>query len=321
MAGMVGSGPPDVVLLLGARIGLFTAGRSGMVVPHGARVIQVDVAAEEIGRNRDIELGIAADCRETLRALSAGAEGIDWPERSGWLSGVQMVRDGASLLFAEALSATDGPIHPYRLMAEITRALPDDAVVTADGGETATWMEMAAAISGGGHWMTHGYLGCLGTGMPFAIAGQVAHPDKRVLCVIGDGSVGLNFSEFDTMVRHELPIVVVINNDRQWGMSAHGQDILYGKDRRVVTDLGATRYDLAAAGFGCHSELVTELGEIGPAIERAYASGKPACVNVMTDPEVISPVTQMMLGQLAGPERAGEGDDRVVIPYYDDLES
>lgn len=325
MAGMAGIGVPDVVLLLGTRIGLFTGGRSGMVIPHTAKVIQVDVAPEEIGRNRDIELGIAADCREALLAFAEAGAGAPWPDRSSWQQAIAGVSKAHALMFADALSATDGPIHPYRLMAEIARVLPAGAVITADGGETATWMDMVAEVSGGGHWMTHGYLGCLGTGMPFAIASQVAHPDRAVLCVVGDGSVGLNFAEFDTMVRHGLPIVVVVNNDQQWGMSAHGQDLIYGHDRRVVTDLSPTRYEQAAAGFGCHAEHVTEIAGIGPAIERAFASGKPACVNVMTDPAIISPVTMSMVGALAGsPAANGNGDgarDKVTIPYYDDLET
>ena len=139
-------------------------------------------------------------------------------------------------------------------------------------------------------------MGCLGTGMPFAIAAKVAHPDRPVLCIVGDGSVGLNFAEFDTMVRHRLPIVTVVNNDQIWGMSAHGQDLIYGAGRRVVTELGATRYDLAAQGFGCHAEHVTLPTELPGALERAFRSGLPACVNVMSDPSVIAPVTLAMVG-------------------------
>ena len=319
VAAITGSPPPDVVLLLGARLGLFTGGRSGSIVPDSARVIQVDVEPEEIGRNRNIELGIAADCREMILALLTADDG-DWPDRAEWKQTIATVAGGHRLLFADALAATDGPIHPYRLMAEITRALPPGSIIAGDGGETATWMDMAAEVDGGGRWMTHGYLGCLGTGIPFAIAAQVAHPDRRVLCVVGDGSVGLNFSEFDTMVRHALPIVVVVNNDQQWGMSAHGQDLIYGRDRRVVTDLAPTRYDQAAAGFGCHAEYVETIGEIGPALERALASGRPACVNVMTNREVISPVTLSLVGALAGTPSANDHVDRVTIPYYDDLE-
>jgi acetolactate synthase-1/2/3 large subunit len=219
------------------------------------------------------------------------------------------------MLFAQALASETAPIHPYRLAAEVARALPRDAIVAADGGETASWMDMVADVRGGGSWMSHGYLGCLGTGMPFAIAAKVAHPGRPVLCIVGDGSVGLNFAEFDTMVRHRLPIVVVVNNDQIWGMSAHGQDLIFGEGHRVATQLAPTRYDLAAAGFGCHAEHVTEPSGIRPALERAFASGKPACVNVMTDGSVIAPVTVAMVGGARPRE-----ETRIQIPYYENLE-
>jgi acetolactate synthase-1/2/3 large subunit len=143
--------------------------------------------------------------------------------------------------------------------------------------------------------------------MPFAMAARLAHPDRQVVCVVGDGSVGLNFAEFDTMVRHQLRIVVVINNDQQWGMSAHGQDLIYGPGQHVATDLAPTRYDLAAAGFGCHGEQVVDPGDLVPALERALASEKPACVNVMTDPSIISPVTMALVG---GASAAGLTEDK-----------
>ena len=122
------------------------------------------------------------------------------------------------------------------------------------------------------------------------------------------------------MVRHGLPIVTVINNDRIWGMSAHGQDLIYGEGNRVVTELGATRYDLAAQGFGCHAEHVEKPDELVPALERALASGKPACVNVMTDPSVIAPVTMAMVGGPRPQKKEASKDDSVQIPYYEDLE-
>jgi acetolactate synthase-1/2/3 large subunit len=318
-----GAGEADAVLVLGARFGLFTGGRGGGVVPAAARVIQIDIEPEEIGRNRDVDLGIGADCREALGALDAEASSRQWPRREAWLQAVALVREGHKMMFGEALAREAAPIHPYRLAAEIASALPPDAIVAADGGETAFWMDMVAQVRGGGHWLSHGYLGCLGTGMPFAVAAKAAHPDKAVLCIVGDGAVGLNFSEFDTMVRHGLPIVTVVNNDRQWGMSAHGQDLIYGADRRVVTDLDPTRYDLAAQGFGCHAEHVVEPGDLRPALERALASGRPACVNVMTDPSVIAPITIAMVGAASAdisgaPE--GESGQRVPMPYYADLE-
>jgi acetolactate synthase-1/2/3 large subunit len=224
------------------------------------------------------------------------------------------------LMYGEALAASDGPIHPFRLAHEVVEAAGREAVMVADGGETATWVDMASAVHAPGRWLSHGYLGCLGTGMPFAIAAQVAHPERPVVCVVGDGSVGLNFAEFDTMVRHRLPIVTVVNNDQLWGMSAHGQDLIFGAGRRMVSELAPTRYDLAAAGFGCHAEHVTAPAELRPALERALAAGKPACVNVMTDPSVISPVTVAMIGGAVAAVEPAPGKGKVRIPYYDDLE-
>jgi acetolactate synthase-1/2/3 large subunit len=322
LAAAGGAGAPaDVVLVLGARFGLFTGGRGARLIPAGATLIQVDIAAEELGRNRHVDLAIAADCRETLRALDAKAAQRDWPDRAAWQWTIQQVREGHRAFFADALAHDKPPIHPYRLASEIAKALPRDAIVTADGGETATWMEMVAEVHGGGHWLSHGYLGCLGTGMPFAIAAKVAHPERPVLCIIGDGSVGLNFAEFDTMVRHDLPIVTVVNNDQIWGMSAHGQDLIYGEGRRVVTELASTRYDLAAAGFGCHGEHVVDPADLPGALERAFASGKPACVNVMSDPTVISPITVAMVGGPRPKQPKKPEGDSIPIPYYEDLES
>jgi acetolactate synthase-1/2/3 large subunit len=313
--------PPDVALLLGTRLGLFTGGRGGGFLAPTPRLIQVDIEGEEIGRNRDIQLAIVADCRETLRAFNAAAREQRWPDRAAWQQTVQRAVALPRQMFAHVLESDAMPIHPFRMAHEVARAAGPEAVIVADGGETASWMDMAAEVCGGGRWLSHGYLGCLGTGMPFAIAAKVAHPDRPVICVVGDGSVGLNFAEFDTMVRHNLPIVTVVNNDQQWGMSAHGQDLIFGTGHRMVTDLAPTRYDLAAAGFGCHAEHVERPADLAPALQRALAAGKPACVNVMTDASVIAPVTIAMVGAAKSSDVAKEGaDERVQIPYYEDLE-
>lgn len=305
----------DVVLILGARLGMFTGGRSGQTIPPGARVIQVDIEGEEIGRNRDIELGIVADVRETLSALLAAADGVQWPARAGWRAAIAGARGFFGAMFAATLS-DDRAIHPYRLAHTLARLAGPDAIFVADGGETSWWMDVATAVDGGGSWMSHGYLGCLGVGLPFAIAAKAAHPERRVVCISGDGSIGLNFSEFDTMARHGLNVLTVVNNDQQWGMSRHGQELMFGHDRTVVTHLGPTRYDLAAAGFGCHAEFVESARDLEPALARALASGRPACVNVLTDPAVIAPVTMAMVG--AGRPAA---DGKVHLPYYGEREA
>ncbi len=289
MAGLAGQ--PDVVLLLGGRLGMFTGVRQS-AIPADATLIQVDIEGEEIGRMRDVQLGIVADCRETLRALIQAARGRSLPDRREWVEKLAQVRPTVRGIYANALDPDRRSIHPYRLTHEVNALMADDGVLVADGGDTVVWTELALTVRRPGHYLSHGYLGCLGTGLPFGLAAKLAHPDERVLVISGDGSVGLNFTEFNTAIRHNLPIVVVINNDKAWGMCKHGQEAEYGDDRVVGTELGPTHYEKAAEAFGVHAEYVEEASEIVPAIERAFASGRPACVNVMTDPTAVSPYTE-----------------------------
>lgn len=286
--GMALAGLPDAVLLLGGRLGMFTGGRQSFI-PAQTKVIQVDIEGEEIGRVRDIDVGIVADCRETLRALIGQTQGRTFPPHDEWVQKLHQAQTAVRSMYANALEPDRRPIHPYYLAREVSALVADDGVLIADGGETFVWAELAVSARRPGRYLGHGYLGCLGTGIPFGIAAKLAHPEERVLVFIGDGSVGLNFSEFDTAVRHDLPIVVVVNNDQAWGMCKHGQVLSLGEDRVVGTELGPTRYEKAAEAFGVHAEFVEEGAEIVPAIERAFASGRPACVNVMTDPDAISP--------------------------------
>ena len=310
------AGPADLVLLLGARLGLFTGGRRQSVIPPSATVVQVDIEGEEIGRNRDVQVGIEADCREFLRLLLEGARRRPWPERTRWLELLQEAQRERQRAFAHALEGEGVPIHPFRLAHELAARLGPDDVVVADGGEAASWIADAVAMRRPGRFLSHGYLGCLGVGLPFAAACKLAHPDSRVLLVTGDGSVGLNFAEFDTAVRHRLPFACVIFNDKAWGMSRHGQQILF-QGRTIATELGLVHYEKAAAGFGAHPELVTRPQEIGPALERAFATGQVACLNVLIDPEVVAPVTLAMMGLPAAPRpQPAQDEGKTVLPYY-----
>ena len=284
-------GPPDAVLLLGGRMGMFTGGLQS-IIPSQATVIQVDIEGEEIGRGRDIDLGIVADCRETLRAFIREARGRTFPDRSDWLNKLSQAPAMIRGMYASALESDRRPIHPYRVAHEVGAFAAKNGTLVADGGETFVWAELALSAQRPGRYLGHGYLGCLGTGIPFGLAAQLARPKERVLVLTGDGSVGLNFTEFDTAVRHNLPIVVVINNDQAWGMCKHEQMLRLGEDRVVATELGPTRYEKAAEAFGVYAEFVEDGAEIIPAIERAFASGRPACVNVMADPDAISPLVQ-----------------------------
>jgi acetolactate synthase-1/2/3 large subunit len=284
---------PDVVMMLGARFGLFTGGRQS-IVPASAQVIQVDIEPEELGRGGRVDVAIAADCLQTLRALVGAAAGRTWPKRDAWVQAGKNAAAMAKAMLNAAANTADGTIHPYRVATEVADLVRERGVLAIDGGDTFVWGELALEARRPGRYLGHGYLGCLGTGIPFALAAKLAYPGEPVVLLTGDGSVGLNFTEFDTAVRHNLPVTVVINNDQAWGMCKHEQMVRLGADRVIGTELAFTRYDKAAEAFGVYGELVDDVKEVRPAIERALASGRPACVNVMTDPNAISPAQQAM---------------------------
>ncbi len=282
---------PDVVLVLGNRLGLFSGGRYFSLIPADAQVIQVDIEGEEIGRNRDVQLGIVGDCRQVLRQLLDEARRRRWPQRDAWLETLDRSRRARREAFAQAMASDEPPIHPFRLASDVAGFLDDDAIIVADGGEAWDWMNSAAVVKRPGHWLSHGYLGCLGVGLSFGMAAKLAFPEKRVLVSTGDGSLGLNLAEFHTAAKHNLPIVVVVFNDKAWGMCKHGQEMALGKGKTVATELGLVHYEKAAEGLGACGELVEKPADIVPALERAFRSGKPTCLNVLIDPDVVSPAT------------------------------
>ena len=309
----------DLVILLGTRIGLATGGRNS-IIPADARVIQVDIEPEEIGRGRSIDLGIVADCGEFLRQAIEAARGVKFNGHEAWIEQLIAMRAGQRQKWDEAMK-TERPIHPARMARDVMQALEPDAIVAADGGETAAWIANSYKARQAGSFLSHGYLGCLGIGIPFALAAKVAHPQRQVACVIGDGSVGLNFAEFDTAVRHNLPVTVVVNNDMQWGMSKHGQVLAWGAGNTVATELGVIHYERAAQGLGAHGEFVEHASEILPALKRALNSGRAACVNIMTDPDVIEPGTLAMYSAFSGGKAPKTAQpeaktDETMLPYY-----
>ncbi len=312
MLAAMGGEPPDVVFLLGARLGLFLGGRSGAVIPDQARLIQIYSDAGEIGRLRDVEVPVAADCASALEALLDASRETHFSLDKDWVVRAVRVQRATRELYPER--ETKNGIHPYHAAAAVMAAAGSDAAYVFDGGEAASWAGDCVRVNGPGRVLSHGYLGCLGIGPGFAIGLKTAFPRRRVVQVTGDGAMGFHLQEFDTMVRHNLPIVTVVLNNKVWGMSIHGQQIMFGANYSAITRLGDTRYSAVAAGFGCHAEYVTRFADIGPAMDRALKSGKPACVEIIVDETVIHPVTLSMLGKAA----AGKQD--VVIPYYENIE-
>ena len=308
---LAGAEPPDAVFLLGARLGLFLGGRSGAIVPNNAKLAQVYSDPGEIGRIRDVDVAIAADCGETLKALLAASSNTKWSVDRAWVKRAVGVHTLMGRLYPE--SDVQQGVHPFHAAAAAIQAAGPEAGYVFDGGEAASWAADCVRVSGPGRVLSHGYLGCLGIGPGFALGLKTAFPDRKVLLVTGDGSMGFHLQEFDTMMRHHLPVVTVVLNNRVWGMCIHGQQIMYGKNYNVITRLGETRYSDVAKGFGCYGEYVTRFEDVGPAVARAFESGKPACVEVMVDETVVHPITLSMLGKRPGMK------DEVVIPYYENL--
>jgi acetolactate synthase-1/2/3 large subunit len=202
-------------------------------------------------------------------------------------------------------------MHPYHALREMLRQLDPGATIVIDGGELSHWAMMSLPEAWPRRTMGCGYLGFLGMTPGLAIGAQVAEPDRRVVLIIGDGGAGFHPQEFDTMVRHGLPIVVVVVNNECWGMSLHGQQILYGHEAGIVSVLADTEYEKVAAGFGAAGFRVDRLEDVGPVIRAALEHGGPACVNLAVSGDVVHPITEAMLGMV--------GAGGTVIPYYDNV--
>ncbi|MBJ20963.1 MAG: thiamine pyrophosphate-binding protein [bacterium] len=309
-------GAPDVVMLLGARIGMFTGSSGGgrSMIPSDATIIQVDIVAEEIGRNHDVEIGLVGDVALTLEIMNERAKGLVFQDHKIWLDALDGARNSFRKTHESLMFRDERPIHQARICREIADFLCEDDILVADGGDTANWMAEQAIVGHGGRFISHGYLGTLGIGVPFGLAAQAAHPDRRVLILLGDGAAGFNFAEFETAMRHGLNVVVVINNDQGWGMIRHDQLKRYG--RVVGAELGLVHYEKAAAGFGCHAEFVEDASEIRPALERAFASGRAACVNIMSDASQPHAPPSRGKSVATGPAATPDVGDEIVLPYY-----
>lgn len=302
-------GAPDVAVLIGGREGMFTGGRSGPL--SQASVIHINTDAVEIGRLNDSAVAIGADCRETLSALITAAHDRTLPDFGEWAQQAVSMQHFHQAMFTETDTAS-GRVHPYFAAKEIIAALPPRTVVVLDGAEAPAWAEFHLAPSEPNSTLRLGYLGCLGVGPGFAIGARRADPDRPVAIITGDGAAGFHLGEFDTMARHGIPAVTMVFNNASWGMSQHGQQAVFGESGRVVSALADSAYEQVAIAFGGYGERVERLEDVGPAIRRAFASGKPAAINIAVDAEVVHPLTLAMLGDLSA-------TDSIVIPYYDNI--
>ncbi|MFV9673076.1 MAG: thiamine pyrophosphate-binding protein [Acidimicrobiia bacterium] len=264
----------DVVVALGVDWDFRTG--FGKKVGQEASVIQIDAEPSRVGWNRAAAVGVVADPGAVAAQL---ADRVGTVGHSDWVEEIAALERGKQAIADEAAAADGGPVPPERFGREVAEFFGDDSIVAADGGDivstTAKWLRTSRP----GGLLDPGPFGCLGVGAPFALAAKAVEPDRRVGIVYGDGSFGFNGMEFDSLIRHDMPVVGVVGNDGAWNNIKAIHRMLY-PDRMVGTDLGIVRYDLMVEGLGGYGEFVEDASELRPALERAQDSGVPALVNV-----------------------------------------
>ena len=271
----------DMVLALGKMIDF--SFQYGAALNKDCKVIDIDAESAMIERSRKLfgqRLVIAAEAGAASAAQRL-ADCADTPacKDTGW---VREIRDAVAYRPAEwqsIASKADGPIHPVELCRAVQTRLDahPESVLVVDGGEFGQWSQACLRAP---HRLINGLAGAIGSAIPYAVAAGLAKPGVPVVALMGDGSAGFHLSEFDTAARNGSVFTLVIGNDARWNAEYQIQLRAYGPQRLHSCELNATRYDQAAAALGCHGEHVARPADLAPALERAAATGKAACVNV-----------------------------------------
>jgi acetolactate synthase-1/2/3 large subunit len=270
----------DVVILLGTELDFRM--KYGKDWREDVKLIQVENDASLLNHNRPADVALDANAKLVLEALQEGLQGADY---GTWRDQVRAMEDEKNANLDEWKQLPDMPINHFRMGGAINEFLDENTILIGDGGDIVSACAKVIDVTLPGQWLDPGPLGCLGVGAPFAIAAQHLYPDKRVLIINGDGSFGLNGFEFDTAIRFNLPIVSIVGNDAGWGQIRVPVENMIGRERAQSTYLAPTRYDKIVEAMGGHGEHVTDPDDLVPALERAFASGKPACINVEIDPQ------------------------------------
>ncbi|MBC8229258.1 thiamine pyrophosphate-binding protein [bacterium] len=273
----------DVVLVLGLRLDSRSLYGQPPFFGEKMKLIRVDLTPEELGKNREHEIGIVGDMKSVLVDMIEEARKINSWGRTAWLAELRTARENFFKAREKIRHSDAQPVHPLRLCHEIEKFLGTQNTLVTDGGDIGQWAKVAFYSRHPNHWLTVGAIGGVGCGIPFALAAQLARPQHRTILLSGDGSFGFGAMEFDIAIKNNIPIVAVLSNDEYWGIIRHPQIARYGEERAIGTELGFTRYDKIVEALGGYGEFVENPNEIGPALERALDSGVPACVNVMTE--------------------------------------
>jgi acetolactate synthase-1/2/3 large subunit len=277
----------DVVVVVGTpldfRLGFGVFGGKEGTVP--AKVVHIADSPGQLAQHAELAASAAGDltaCFDGILTRLTSSPATNRAQWAPWLESLQAIVRKSSAADAELLSAGADPIHPARIYGELLPRLADDAVVIGDGGDFVSFAGKYVEPKRPGGWLDPGPYGCLGAGMGAAMAARITRPSSQVVLLYGDGAAGMSIVDVDTLVRHNLPVVMVVGNNSAWGLEKGPMQFLYGYD--VAADLAPnTRYDQVVTALGGGGEMVTDPREIGPALDRAFASGIPYLVNVITD--------------------------------------
>jgi len=275
----------DVALVIGVPMD-FRLGFGGSF-GESTEIVVIDRAEPLRDHPRQPAAELYGGIGATLDELRAGTPGLEL-KTAAWVEQLRGI-ETEKLATEEADRADDrSPLHPMRIYAELDALLDRDAIVIGDGGDFVSYAGRVIRSYEPGCWLDPGPFGCLGSGPGYALAAKIAHPGRQVVLLVGDGAFGFSGMEYDTLARHGVNVVGVMGNNGIWALEKHPMEFLYGYS--VVADLRPeTRYDQLVEALGCHGELVSTPGELRPALDRAFAAGKPALVNVLQDPTVVYP--------------------------------
>ncbi len=282
----------DLVVVVGTpldfRLGYGVFGGKDGTAP--ARVVHIADSADQLARHASLADSVSGSLPAVLRGLTAALAGTDLSGWKAWVEDLQAAAREAAARDAELLTAEADPIHPARIYGELLPRLADDAVVIGDGGDFVSFAGKYVEPKRPGGWLDPGPYGCLGAGLGAAIAARLARPSAQVVLLLGDGAAGFSLMDVDTLVRHRLPVVMVMGNNSAWGLEKGPMQMIYGYD--VAADLAQqTRYDEVVRALGGAGEAVTDPRQIGPALDRAFAADAPYLVNVITDVNAAYPRT------------------------------
>jgi acetolactate synthase I/II/III large subunit len=275
----------DVALVAGVPLD-FRLGFGGSFGEE-TKIVRLDCAANELTANRAPDVDLVGDVAATLAALREAAGG-DPSRTSGWVTELRGVEEEKRAAESAELDDERAPLHPVRVYRDLRDVLDRDAIVIGDGGDFVSYAGRYINTYEPGCWMDPGPFGCLGAGPGQAIGAKTAHPDRQVCLLLGDGAFGFAGIEFDTMARHGLGVVGVMGNNGIWALEHHPMKFLY--QYSVAAELTPeTPYEQMVEALGCDGYLVREPSELRPALEKAFSTGRPSLVNVLTDPEIAYP--------------------------------